>query len=211
MVPLCRMGQGFSRPAWEGLSKGLSYPPPPPRRWSFFLSVRARSSVDYRFKVIIPLISSCITIWNNTFLFLDASWSILLTFILLINNHNSWDMNDLPLVNCPLCFMINLRSMFVMRLLGCRLHLVFSSPRHLMVSTGCIIVLEIAYQMDFSLLGFLVCSVILGFGEFWGLILCIHDWILKLLSQLYCYDSWKTFSLSCPEYFISKMSIVILF
>ncbi|KAG0538987.1 hypothetical protein BDA96_03G283700 [Sorghum bicolor] len=47
-----------------------------------------------------------------------------------------------------------------------KLHLVFSSPRHLMVSTGCIIVLEIAYQMDFSLLGFLVCSVILGFGIF---------------------------------------------
>ena len=50
-----------------------------------------------------------------------------------------------------------------------------------MVSTGCIIVLEIVYQMDFSLLGFLVCSVILGFGEFWGLTLCI---LLKLLSQL---------------------------
>ncbi|PWZ29921.1 hypothetical protein Zm00014a_008456 [Zea mays] len=37
-----------------------------------------------------------------------------------------------------------------------KLHLVFSSPRHLMVSTGCIIVLEIVYQMDFSLFGFLV-------------------------------------------------------
>jgi len=47
-----------------------------------------------------------------------------------------------------------------------KLHLVFSSPRHLMVSTGCIIVLEILYKMDFSLLGFLVCSVILGFGIF---------------------------------------------
>ncbi|RLN23577.1 zinc transporter 5 [Panicum miliaceum] len=47
-----------------------------------------------------------------------------------------------------------------------KLHLVFSSPRHLMVSTGCIIVLEIFYKMDFSLLGFLVCSVILGFGIF---------------------------------------------
>ncbi|ONM39121.1 hypothetical protein ZEAMMB73_Zm00001d043809 [Zea mays] len=47
-----------------------------------------------------------------------------------------------------------------------KLHLVFSSPRHLMVSTGCIIVLEIVYQMDFSLFGFLVCSVILGLGIF---------------------------------------------
>jgi hypothetical protein len=53
-----------------------------------------------------------------------------------------------------------------------------------MVSTGCIIVLETVYQMDFSLLGFLVCSVILGFGEFRGLTLCIHDWILKLLSAV---------------------------
>lgn len=44
------------------------------------------------------------------------------------------------------------------------LHLVFSSPRHLMVSAGCIIVLEILYKMDFSLLGFLLCSAILGFG-----------------------------------------------
>ncbi|WVZ69241.1 hypothetical protein U9M48_018057 [Paspalum notatum var. saurae] len=47
-----------------------------------------------------------------------------------------------------------------------KLHLVFSSPRHLMVSTGCIIVLEIMYKMDFSFLGFLVCSVVLGFGIF---------------------------------------------
>jgi hypothetical protein len=75
-------------------------------------------------------------------------------------------MNDLPLVNCPLCFMVNLHSMFLTCLLVGRLHLVFSSPRHLMVSTGCIIVLEIVYQMDFSLFGFLVCSVILGLGEF---------------------------------------------
>lgn len=47
-----------------------------------------------------------------------------------------------------------------------KLHLVFSSPRYLMVSTGCIIVLEIYYKMDFSLLGFLLCSLILGFGIF---------------------------------------------
>ncbi|XP_044331490.1 uncharacterized protein [Triticum aestivum] len=44
------------------------------------------------------------------------------------------------------------------------LHLVFSSPRHLVVSTGCIIILEILYKMDFSLPGLLLCSVILGFG-----------------------------------------------
>ncbi|KAB1211199.1 hypothetical protein CJ030_MR6G021611 [Morella rubra] len=45
-----------------------------------------------------------------------------------------------------------------------RLHMVFSSPRHLMVAGGCMIVLEIAYNMDFSLPGFLICCLILGFG-----------------------------------------------
>ncbi|GAV89544.1 hypothetical protein CFOL_v3_32958 [Cephalotus follicularis] len=45
-----------------------------------------------------------------------------------------------------------------------RLHMVFSSPRHLMVAGGCIIVMEIVYKMDFSLLGFLICCLILGFG-----------------------------------------------
>ncbi|KAL3527045.1 hypothetical protein ACH5RR_011701 [Cinchona calisaya] len=45
-----------------------------------------------------------------------------------------------------------------------RLHMVFSSPRHLMVAGACIIVMEIMYNMDFSLLGFLICAVFLGFG-----------------------------------------------
>ncbi|GMH27193.1 hypothetical protein Nepgr_029036 [Nepenthes gracilis] len=45
-----------------------------------------------------------------------------------------------------------------------RLHMVFSSPRHLMVAGGCIIVMEILYKMDFSLAGFLICCAILGFG-----------------------------------------------
>ncbi|XP_062150585.1 uncharacterized protein LOC133859265 isoform X3 [Alnus glutinosa] len=45
-----------------------------------------------------------------------------------------------------------------------RLHMVFSSPRHLMVAGGCIIVLEVVYKMDFSLPGFLICCLILGFG-----------------------------------------------
>ncbi|XP_020691490.1 uncharacterized protein LOC110106087 isoform X2 [Dendrobium catenatum] len=47
-----------------------------------------------------------------------------------------------------------------------RLRLVFSSPRHLMVATGCIIVMEMTYKMDFSLLGFLICSSVLAFGIF---------------------------------------------
>ena len=33
-----------------------------------------------------------------------------------------------------------------------------------MVAGGCIIVMEIVYKMDFSLPGFLICSIILGFG-----------------------------------------------
>ncbi|CAN1122564.1 hypothetical protein LINPERPRIM_LOCUS2798 [Linum perenne] len=45
-----------------------------------------------------------------------------------------------------------------------RLHMVFSSPRHLMVAGGCIIILETLYKMDFSLPGFIICSLILGFG-----------------------------------------------
>ncbi|KAJ4959855.1 hypothetical protein NE237_019765 [Protea cynaroides] len=45
-----------------------------------------------------------------------------------------------------------------------RLHMVFSSPRHLAAAAGCIIIMEIVYKMDFSLPGFLICSTILGFG-----------------------------------------------
>ncbi|KAI9085541.1 hypothetical protein K1719_032384 [Acacia pycnantha] len=45
-----------------------------------------------------------------------------------------------------------------------RLHVVFSSPRHLMVAGACIIVMEVVYKMDFSLSGFMVCCLILGFG-----------------------------------------------
>ncbi|XP_030952636.1 uncharacterized protein LOC115975795 isoform X1 [Quercus lobata] len=45
-----------------------------------------------------------------------------------------------------------------------RLLMVFSSPRHLMAAGGCIIVMEIVYKMDFSLTGFLICCLILGFG-----------------------------------------------
>ncbi|GKU97575.1 hypothetical protein SLEP1_g10710 [Rubroshorea leprosula] len=45
-----------------------------------------------------------------------------------------------------------------------RLHMVFSSPRHLMVAGGCIIIMETLYKMDFSLPGFVICSSVLGFG-----------------------------------------------
>ncbi|RDX61522.1 hypothetical protein CR513_60241, partial [Mucuna pruriens] len=45
-----------------------------------------------------------------------------------------------------------------------RLHMVFSSPRHLAVAGACIIIMEIVYKMDFSLMGFTICCLILGFG-----------------------------------------------
>ncbi|KAL4577598.1 hypothetical protein LXL04_013708 [Taraxacum kok-saghyz] len=45
-----------------------------------------------------------------------------------------------------------------------RLHMVFSSPRHLMVAGGCLILMEIFYKMDFSLPGFVICCILLGFG-----------------------------------------------
>ncbi|GFP97417.1 hypothetical protein PHJA_001885800 [Phtheirospermum japonicum] len=45
-----------------------------------------------------------------------------------------------------------------------RLHMVFSSARHLMVAGGCIIIMEITYKMDFSMPGFLLCAAILSFG-----------------------------------------------
>ncbi|KAL8240564.1 hypothetical protein R6Q59_013919 [Mikania micrantha] len=45
-----------------------------------------------------------------------------------------------------------------------KLHMVFSSPRHIMVAGGCLIVMEIFYKMDFSLPGFLICCTLLGFG-----------------------------------------------
>ncbi|RYR32700.1 hypothetical protein Ahy_A10g047231 isoform C [Arachis hypogaea] len=47
-----------------------------------------------------------------------------------------------------------------------RLHMVFSSPRHLTVAGACIIIMENVYKMDFSLIGFTVCCLILGFGMF---------------------------------------------
>ncbi|KAL2335271.1 hypothetical protein Fmac_016484 [Flemingia macrophylla] len=45
-----------------------------------------------------------------------------------------------------------------------RLHMVFSSPRHLAAASACIIIMEIVYKMDFSLTGFVICCLILGFG-----------------------------------------------
>lgn len=54
-----------------------------------------------------------------------------------------------------------------------RLHMVFSSPKHLMAAGGCIILLEILYKMDFSLAGFIICCAVLGFG------MCYNSYIFK--------------------------------
>ncbi|KAJ1687447.1 hypothetical protein LUZ63_018837 [Rhynchospora breviuscula] len=45
-----------------------------------------------------------------------------------------------------------------------RLHIVFSSPRHLMATSCCVILMETLYGFNFSVLGFLLCTAILGFG-----------------------------------------------
>lgn len=47
-----------------------------------------------------------------------------------------------------------------------RLHIVVASPKHLLVTSCCIIVLEILNKMDFSVLGFVICTSLLGLGIF---------------------------------------------
>ncbi|XP_042400322.1 uncharacterized protein LOC121990192 [Zingiber officinale] len=72
-----------------------------------------------------------------------------------------------------------------------RLHLVFSSPRHLMISGVCIIIMEILYLMDFSLLGFVICFSILGFGML-PLLSCYNifhfDIACSVMSCCFCSD-----------------------
>lgn len=66
----------------------------------------------------------------------------------------------------------------------CRLHMVFSSPRHLMVAGVCIIVMEVVYTMDFSLLGFLICAAILGFGKKWKALSLWILWFIRGMSNI---------------------------
>ncbi|MCO5573383.1 hypothetical protein L7F22_027153 [Adiantum nelumboides] len=47
-----------------------------------------------------------------------------------------------------------------------RLHISVASPKHLLVTSGCISTLEFIYGMDFSFLGFLICAFLLGLGIF---------------------------------------------
>lgn len=68
-------------------------------------------------------------------------------------------------LHCRLFISLHLKTLkMTIFLFICRLHMVFSSPRHLMVAGGSIILLEIVYKMDFSLVGFVICCSILGFG-----------------------------------------------
>lgn len=62
--------------------------------------------------------------------------------------------------------------------------MVFSSPRHLMVAGGCIIVMEKVYGMDFSLPGFLICCLILGFG------MCVKFFYFSIVAGFYHYDHY---------------------
>lgn len=61
-------------------------------------------------------------------------------------------------------FHLAFQDIFIILVKFFRLHMVFSSPRHIMVAGGCLIVMEIFYKMDFSLPGFLICCTLLGFG-----------------------------------------------
>lgn len=47
-----------------------------------------------------------------------------------------------------------------------RLHVPVASPKHLLVTSGCLSILERIYGMDFSFLGFLICASLLGLGIF---------------------------------------------
>ena len=54
-----------------------------------------------------------------------------------------------------------------------------------MVAGGCIIVMEIIYNMDFSLAGFLICCIILGFGTFTNIILVLSSLLVNISSFMY--------------------------
>lgn len=71
--------------------------------------------------------------------------------------------------------------------------MVFSSPRHLMVAGGCIIVMEISYKMDFSLAGFVICTLILGFGRHtfncFPSLFCVLVFMMKHVGACDCISS----------------------
>ncbi|KAL2551851.1 Cation efflux family protein [Forsythia ovata] len=99
-----------------------------------------------------------ITITSATcFLFPVAMWDMIIGSTEIELPFSAWAFSSTVLFGIILIF-------YVDSIAEERLHMVFSSPRHLMVAAGCIIIMEIVYKMDFSLLGFLICAAILGFG-----------------------------------------------
>ncbi|KAK4416485.1 hypothetical protein Salat_2474000 [Sesamum alatum] len=99
-----------------------------------------------------------ITIASATcFLFPVAMWDMIIGSTSIELPFSAWAFSSFVLFGIILIF-------YVDSIAEERLHMVFSSPRHLMVAGGCIIVMEIVYKMDFSLPGFLLCAAILGFG-----------------------------------------------
>ncbi|KAL0350322.1 UNVERIFIED_CONTAM: hypothetical protein Sradi_4181400 [Sesamum radiatum] len=99
-----------------------------------------------------------ITIASATcFLFPVAMWDMIIGSTNVELPFSAWAFSSFVLFGIILIF-------YVDSIAEERLHMVFSSPRHLLVAGGCVIVMEIAYKMDFSLPGFLLCAAILGFG-----------------------------------------------
>lgn len=101
---------------------------------------------------------NAITIASATcFLFPVAMWDMIVGSTNVELPFSGWAFSSFILFGIILIF-------YVDSIAEERLHMVFSSPRHLMVAGGCIIVMELVYKMDFSLPGFLICAAILSFG-----------------------------------------------
>ncbi|KAK3036562.1 LOW QUALITY PROTEIN: hypothetical protein RJ639_031003, partial [Escallonia herrerae] len=91
------------------------------------------------------------------FLFPVAMWDMIIGSTSIELPFSAWAFSSTILFGVILIF-------YVDSIAEERMHMVFSSPRHLMVAAGCIVVMEYSYKMDFSLAGFLICSAILGVG-----------------------------------------------
>ncbi|EPS61131.1 hypothetical protein M569_13668, partial [Genlisea aurea] len=101
---------------------------------------------------------NAITIASATcFLFPAAMWDMIVGSDTVVLPFSAWAFSSFVLFGIIFIF-------YVDSLAEERLHVVFSSPRHLIVAGCCIVVMEAAYKMDFSFPGFLLCTAVLGFG-----------------------------------------------
>lgn len=91
------------------------------------------------------------------FLFPVAMWNMIIGSTSVELPFSAWAFSSFVLFGVILIF-------YVDSIAEERLHMVFSSPRHLMVAGGCILIMEMFYKMDFSLPGFVICCTLLGFG-----------------------------------------------